>query len=296
MNKITRTAYGSALQSNLLFGLPMKWLEFTTLNELLGIEAKVYPPSTVDPRARYFAIGNRGHDFVKTAGLTALKTFQHKATDSGPFGPIPFVLRELSNDLTVAERRRYGLRRLKEHNGVMYIEYHLRRLDLTTTTTELLYKTVKDDGTVTQKPFVPTSANLHPEPQELSPVGVNTLAGDYVSAQALIPLSFSRAETAELINVANILYGDTSLAMVSELALVSGVDKDIQVSGVGNTTFTFTEVIGAQIVTHMGMFFHAESSNDGMQLVMNAGSTEPLFNIGTPVINGFGINSLTRVG
>lgn len=299
MDKITRTAYGSVLQTCLLFGIPYKWLPFTTLNELLGVQEGQYPSAEIFPRAQYYCIGNKGHSFAPVNGLTELNSYQHKATDAAPFGITPFVMREPTNDLSPVERARYALRREETHNGVRFIAYYLKRLVMGTVTADLLYKTIKDDGSVTVTPFVPDSSNLHPVPQSLEPVGVNVTAGDYVVAQALIPLSMTRADTDELKNVANILYGSTNLAMFSELGLVTGVDKRIDASASGNTTFTFMECIGAQIVSHMSLFFHANTSNDGTTLVLNAGATEPLFNIEAGVINEFsrstGVQALSIV-
>jgi hypothetical protein len=289
MDKITRTAYGSELQTCLFFRIPYKWRAFTTLNELLGINAGVYPPADMYPAARYYAIGNKGHGFEAGAGgMIALKTYQHLATNSGPFGPLPFVMREPNNDLSPAERARYGLRKELIVSGVRWIAYYLKRIVMDNVTSELLYKTVKEDGTVTTTPFVPTNADLHPQPQELQPAGVNVTSGDYVAAQALVPLGFNRADTDELKNVANILYGSTNLAQFSEIAIVSAVDKRVDVTGEGGGSFTFMEAIGCQIATFLSTYFHANTNNDGMTLILNAGATEPLFKVENAVINAFG--------
>lgn len=256
------------------------------------------PPADVYPKARYYCIGNKGHNFQPVNGLVALKSYQHEATDAAPFGITPFVLREPSNDLPPAERARYALRREEIHNGVRYIAYYLKRLVFTTTTVDLLYKVIKD-GVTTTTPYVPNDSNLHPVPKELNPTGVNVIGGDYIVAEALVPMGMTRADTDELKNAANILYGSTDLAMFSDISLVTGVDKRIDATGPGNSTFTFNECIGAQVASHMAVFFHANTSNDGVTLILNAGATEPMFKLDPTVINDFsrsaGVQSLTQV-
>jgi len=293
MDKITRTGYGSILQTCMFFKIPYPWLPFTTLNELLGIESGIIPPSTVYPAANYFCIGNKGHSFEPTAGgMIALKSFQHKATDAAPFNILPFVMREPTNDLSPAERARYALRKEVIVDGVRWIAYYLKRLDMSNVTAELLYKTVKDDGSVTVTPYVPDNSNLHPVPSELAPTGVNVTSGDYITAQALVPLSFTRADTDELKNVANILWKNTDLAIVSELGLVTAADHRIDVTGNGGSAFSFLEAIGCQIASHMSAFFHANTSNDGMKQVLNAGATEPLFKLENQVINNLTLKAV----
>ena len=62
------------------------------------------------------------------------------------------------------------------------------------------------------------------------------------------------------------------------MAIVSGVDKVVQVQSTSGT-INFNEVIGAQVYsfynTHMDMAF----LNTGLTMLLDVGSTEPLFKI-----------------
>lgn len=277
MEKTVRTIAGNYLQTVLLERLTYEMKEFTTLNEKFGIMANTYPNVGEIPAARYFAIGNGGHTFTAgAAGRYKPELFQHLPDHLALFNQLPFVLRETTNDLTAVQRQNYGLRRAETHNGVNYIAYYLRRIDMTGVKAEMLSKKIVD-GVATVTPFIPTSANLNPQPPLLSPSGVNVTTGDYLTASAKTPVKMTPFEIAELINVANILYADPGMAIISELAVVSGIDRVIQVADSGQVPFAFTEVIAAQIVTHIQQFYVAQFNNEGIDQTLDVGATEPLF-------------------
>lgn len=281
METLVRTVYGAILQTTQLVGKPFVLKEYTTLNEKFGIQAGILPTSTEIPRCQYMAIGLGGHRAATGAdGIMIPEPIQHRPTDAGLYKHLPFVLRELTNDLSPTDRAKYALRRIEEHNGNNYAAYYLRRLDLTNVTPEMLYKTV-NDGVVTTTPFVPTSANLNPTPPDLSSTGVNVTTGDYVTATAKLSLIFTTKEINELLNAANVMFGDERLAIISEIALVSGVDKTIQVSGSGQATFNFNEVIAAQIVSILNTMYMAKYADSGIDLTIDIGSSEPMWNSST---------------
>lgn len=279
MQTITRTIYGVALQTALNQRLPHAIKENSTLNELFNIEAGVMPGNNDTPAVRYVAIGTGGHGFeIDTDGTPYQVLKQHAATDAACFKHIPFVLRELNNDLSPTERPKYALRKEVTYNGARYVAYFLRRMDLANSTVEMRRKTVNPDGTITTEPFVPTSSNLNPTPTELENGSNNDLVAEYVVASSVQKLEFTAADISELINVANIMFGKPARAIISEIALVSGVDRVIQVQS-GANTIQFNEVIGAQVSTFIGQIILAAHLRDGVTITLDMGSMEPLFKL-----------------
>ena len=277
MENITRTIYGAALQTCLLMALPLTIKTNSTLNERFGIQNGVMPPDDVLPSMRYYCIGNGGHTFtVGAGGRSKPEPIQHRGTDAGLYSPLPFVLREPNNDLPVTERAKYALRRTETHQGRTWFAYYLKRMDLDTVTAGMELITVRD-GTSTITNFTPTSENLNPRPPVLSANGVNVISGDYVSATAKLPLILSPQDVAELLNVCKVIYDDEQMAVISEIGLCSGVDKNVQSAGEGGTTINFNEAIAVQIVSHVNTFQPLAYSNNGTELLLDVGATEPLF-------------------
>lgn len=283
---IVRTVYSGFLQSCQLWGLPFEMKAYTTLNEKFNIMQGIAPTNIEMPRMRYIALGRGGHTYQMDADGTPIPMpKQHKATDAAAFNHIPFVLREVTNDLTLAQRALYGLRREEVWNGVRYYAYYLRRLDLNGIVPQMLFKTVDDAGNVVTTPFVPNSDNLNPQPQDLSPEGVNVLAGEYVTTSALISLTFTAADVKEILDAANILYGDRRKGLISEFLLVSGVDKVTQVTS-NAAQINFNETICAQVCSFVASFYQLIYHTRGFDIVLDGGSTEPLYKIDPAAIAG----------
>lgn len=259
--------------------LPYVVLPHSTLNEHFNIQNDILPDATQLPAMRYFAIGNGGHTMtVGGNGVPKPDTLQHKGTDAALFNHLPFVLREVGNDISAVDRANYGLRRIEVHDGRNYIAYYLKRLEFTGVNVGLEMTHI-EDGVKTVSAFVPDSSNLNPVPTPLSSSGVNLITGEYVSASAKLDVVFTETDFAELLNVGNILYGDDSYAIISEIAFVSGVDKIVQSPTGDNSTINFNEVIIAQIMSHIGAFVTPKFSNYGSALQFDVGSTEPLFGL-----------------
>lgn len=276
---ITRTLLGSYLQTCLLTGAPFQVFPNTTLNQKLSIQANTLPSADQLPKMRYFAIGNAGHALaVAAGGRTKLAFLQHEATDFGAFGQLPFVLRTLDNDLTSDQQKLYGLRRLETYGGVQYVAYYLRRIDFTGVIPGMQLVSVVD-GVSTVSSFTPTAANLNPTPPTLDNAGVNTVSGDYAAAQAVVSVVMTAWDAAELVNVANVMYNDPGLAIISEVQLVSGVDKVVTSPAANGGSINFNEVIAAQVVSHVSTFFAASVTTNGMTLVLDVGATEPLYRL-----------------
>jgi hypothetical protein len=291
-NNVTRTIYGARVQTSLLLGLPFEFPAFSTLNELLAIQKDTLPSATDKPNLGYYVWGNRGHSMIVGAdGIPLNETVQHRATDAGLFGQLPFVLREVNQDLTATDRAKYVLRRQESRNNVAYYAYYGRRLDKSNMSVGMYYTQVQD-GIETVTNFVPQQANLTPTPQQLSNSATNLINADYVSARARMTLTMTDADVAEMLNVAKVIWDDERYAIVSELGLCTGVDKMIQAPGFGGGSFQFQEVIGCQIAAHVAAYNPLLQTNTGVSINMDVGVNEPLYALSA--VDGSTTNSLVN--
>jgi hypothetical protein len=279
MENITRTIYGSYLQTCMLLGLPFSMMESSTLNEKFGIQSGVAPTAGQYPKLKYYCIGNGGHELsIGAGGRTKTDPVQHKARDAALFSHLPFVLRELTDDLGPSQRAKYALRRVETHGGKQYAAYYARRIDYTGVNAEMQVVSV-DAGVTTVTPFVATTSDLNPTPPDLSPEGVNLLTGEYTAASAVNTLPFDADDMIELLNVATVLYDDEGYAIISEVGLVSGEDKMVTSPAAGSGTINFNEAICAQVNSHINVLFAAPYNGNGIEIKLDVGATEPLFNL-----------------
>jgi hypothetical protein len=274
----TRTAIGAFLQTHQLLGLlPYEVVPYTTLNEKLGIASNLTLGPNEMPSARYTCIGNGGHGVKSGATLPGVPVpLQHSPEDFALFNMLPFVLRPIGDDLNSTQRARFGLRRIEEHSGSYYYAYYLRRLDLTNMQVKLLLKSVTG-GVTNITPYVPTSSNLNPTPPDLTNTGTNVPTGDSLAANAKLPVIYDETDIAEIVNAVKVIYGDEDLSIISELGLVSGVDRVIMTESTGSTSINFNEVLAAQIHSHIAGIQLLRFANKAITSNYNVGATEPLF-------------------
>lgn len=275
--KTTRTLYGMYLQTCAHLGIPFVLAKNTTLNELLNIQANRVPDANVYPTLGYLSLGNGGlaASLLADSNLVMVpKVFQ--ATNAAPYSPIPLILRALGDDLPADQIAKYALRRLEVRGGVTYIAYYLKRIDKTNLTAGMFLTTVVD-GVKTTVPFVPDSSVLHPTPPVISNPGVITSDGSYVSASAPLNVILDEVDTKELMNVFNIIYENENAAIISELALCSGLDLTVQVKDPGGNTFNMSEAIAVQVNDFVNIGAPLQFNADGVKFSMDIGATEPLF-------------------
>ena len=281
MENSTRTIYGSYVQTCLLTRSPVIYMPYTTLNEKLAINASILPSSVDLPSLSYYVVGNGGHQLaVSAGGVPKPEPVQHRGTDASLYNQLPFVIRAVNNDLSPTLRARYVLRRLETHNGIDYVVYYGRRLDKTNLVPSMKYRVVANGETSTT-PFVPNSSHLHPTPPTVSNTGVNTVDGDYTTASAVIDLVMTADDMTEFLNVADVLFDDDGYAIISEIGLCTGVDKIVTVNAFGGGTFQYNEAIGVQIISHIPAMIPAKYSNEGTDISLDIGSTEPLWSLGS---------------
>jgi len=273
---ITRTIIGSRILAALQQGKAFTHVQYTTLNEGLGINAGVMPVDGDTPRVRYYAIGINGHiNKVGSDGGHYSQARQKGPEEFGLYSQIPFVLRSPTEDLTQAERAPYALRKIIEINGEKFVAYYLKRIPISAEPVKMLQNTVVD-GVTTTVPFVPTNANLHPSPKDPTSTNVISTNGTYLSTSAMMALEFGPKDVEELLQVATIMFGSEERALISEIALVAGSDRVIQITDPGQAPFNMNEVVMAQIATHITGLWPVAFTSQGFTYDLDLGGTEPM--------------------
>lgn len=279
MDNISRTIYGSTIQTYLFLGKPVRYVDNTRLNERYDILKTRLPTVNQRPHMGYFGIGNGGHRAILGEhGININMPVIHLATDAAAFRPIPFILVDPASDIPPTERAKYALRRQETIKGKPYIAYYLRRIEGVSEVVDMEIRTV-DGTTEVVEPFIPDNKNLYPEPVDLSPENINVLRGQYATASSKISLKFGRTEIDHIRNVAKVLYDNELYAIISEIQMVMGIDEVIQVQVPGGGSFSFNEVICATVAAHVNVYYQMVYNNDELEIAIDAGAQEPLFKV-----------------
>ena len=174
MNSVSRTIYSSYLQTCSLMKLAFQMQLNTTLNELFNVESGIAPSEI--PSLGYFAIGNGGHRMTVGANnIPKVEPVRHSGIDAALYSHLPFVLREIANDIGPVERAKYAMRRQETHNSAQYIAYYLKRLPLQNVIADMEYIQVAN-GVKTATLFQPNSSNLNPQPPAPQAGALNQLS------------------------------------------------------------------------------------------------------------------------
>lgn len=272
MEPVVRSVYGAALQTAMLLGVPHEIKPNSTLNERFDVEKNSVHPEGVWPRVAYFCIGNGGHMLSSGVdGIPFVKSRQHEATNANLFKPLPFVLRLVSDDLTPIQRAKYAMRRQETHSGQTYYAYYLKRLDNTSLDVTMQTRII-DKGITTTSDFIPSTADLVPQPPALPNTGAIPVTSTYITVSTLLALNMTAEDCKELLDAASIIYGDQNYAIISEIGLCSGVDKVIALNDGSN----YKESISTQIVSFISAFHQVSFTASGISGLFDIGSNEPL--------------------
>lgn len=282
MEVFRRTLLGGILQVANLLQIPMPILPNSTLNEKLGIQPAATLGVNEFPALRYMTIGIGAHaGVVGVDGLPLIQSIQHSSGDAAPYRMLPFVMREVGNDLTPSERERFALRRIEVIGGVSYIVYYARRLDVSNCTIRAQKRTIVNSVTTTVD-YVPNASNLSPTPPALDGNGnVISTNGEFLAAVCKLEIILDSFEVTEILNAAVLLYGREDYAFISEIGMVSGVNRMVSVSDGDAGTFSFNEVVCSQIFTHINVTQPLKSQRDGVTLSYDVGAAEPVFSQST---------------
>lgn len=287
MINVTRTIYGAQLQSNLFNGIAHNPPANSTLNELYNIHEQINLLSTEYPSLNYFSIGNSGHRMIATEYGGKSSSVGHMARHAGLYRPLPFVIRPIGSDLTGVEQAKYGMRVPVLISGVHYWAYYLKKIDKTNIESELKLTTIAN-GIKTSTIFTPDNADLSPPVPTIPNNGVITSDGSLLSTVTALDLSLSAADVALIIDAATIMYNDADAAIISEIGLVTGFIKIVSLLDQNrqSTGGTYAEAIKAQIASFGSAFHQLTQANNGLEMLIDLGASEPMYGVTPTVVSG----------
>lgn len=298
MNYSQNTLYALRAMVKYLLGQTIDPPQHTTINERLDIQGTAKPTDTEKLQLGVLIAGNKGHVMVpgvEGIGLTSVK--DHLATHSSLFAIMPMCMREVDNDLTLAERQRYCLRGEREKDGIRYYTYSGIWIEgnLADVPVEMIKTTKEPDQPSVEVTYVPTTEDLYPEEIVLPSTGAITTTDVSVGIRALLPVSLNEWFIENYIEAAKILYnGDERYAILSEFALCTSVKRLISVpSTAGNVNFN--ESIGTQVYAFSADYKAVYYNTQKLDLVFDVGCQIPL--IGTesiPTLETIGTDPATQ--
>lgn len=297
---VTRTIYGAALQTSQTLKTPHQILEFTSINEALNVPDIVpYQPNPLTAGAQiaqsynaetdtnnlavqYWCIGNGGHNMV-TKGEKAIPlpiTEVHRSNDACLYEILPFVVKPIDQDLSIEQRKNYRLRKVLFIDGEYYVAYYARKLPTQELASKMLHTKVQDGVSATVE-FIPSINNLNPP----KPTIGQENDGSFLSVSSSVLIDFTEQDVNWLKEACEILYGSAEFAIISEIAICSGIDKVVQqeypLSGTQTSTNianqNILEAVGVQVACFMNPFYSAISGNQGFGFELDLGAAEPLF-------------------
>lgn len=275
MQKIVPTQLSNYLQVSSFLDTPFQQFEDTTLNQKFDIQASALLPPGSRPALKFYTIGIGGHGYTMGPNSIPLsQVIDHSSGDAGLYRHLPFVLRPINDDLTAGERSRYCLRKIIEVDGTNYVAYYGKRLNMTGVIPKMTKRTIIDDQTVIEE-YVYTEANLSPTPPEIPNTGAVTTSNEYLATSAIIPMPFTEADVAELYNVAEILFGDRRMAVISEFGFCTAVDAVVSINTPAGAV-TFKETICAQISTIISGHYEMIYNSKGFDFNLEVGAVQPL--------------------
>ena len=275
MQKIVPTQLSNFLQVCNFLGKPFVKYDNTTLNQKFDIQASAVIQPSMRPSLLAYTIGIGGHSYTMGPNNIPLSDIiDHSSGDAGLYSHLPFVLRQINDDLTSGQRAKYCFRKQITVDSVNYIAYYGKRLDTSTVTPRMTKRTIVDDQVQVEE-YVYTESNLSPTPPEIPNTGAVTTSNEYLATTAIIPMPFTEEDVSELYNVAEILFGDRRMAIISEFGFVTGVNADVSINTPSGTV-NFSEVIGGQLAAIISGHYEMIFNSKGFDFNLEVGAVQPL--------------------
>lgn len=275
METVTRTILSAHLQTAKLLNRPCTILPNSTLNQKFNLFPNEVPNVNEYPSLKYIGIGNKGASYEMTqSGYVLTTPIPHLARHASLYNFIPFVIRNINDDLSSTERLKYRLRVPITINNNTYVAYYLRVLNLDNVIPSVELRNV-NNGVITTTTFTPTQSDLNPIPPTINNNNLNNPDGDYLVSTAKVTFLLNQQDISEILDACNLLYGDSRYAVINEIALVTGIDKILQ-GNFGNTQSNYTEVIVSQVGAFISQYHALTTNTTQVQIELDIGSVEPL--------------------
>jgi len=275
MDSVVRTIYSAHLQTAKSLKRPFTILPNSTLNQKFNLFASEVPGLGEYPVLGYLGIGNKGASYdIATSGFVLTTPQPHLPRHASLYNFIPFVIRDVANDLNSTERLKYRLRVPVTIGGNQYVAYYLRALSIDDIIPAVELRNV-NDGIITTNSFSPALSDLSPTPPDLSNIDLNNPNGDYLVSTAKVTFTLGQQDINEILSACDLLFGDARYAVINEIALVHGVDKIVQ-GTFGNTVSNYTDLISAQVAAFLSQYHALTANTTQVQIELDIGSVEPL--------------------
>lgn len=291
MNNVQQTVYGLKSIIYMLFGIQPEINASSTANERLAILPNERPTANERVRMGVLMVGNKGHRQVPgTGGISKTSINDHMANHASLYNPMPFCMRPVDNDIPLAQRNKYALRKEIPVDGQNYYAYYGYRLNIAPGDIQVsMLQVTTENGQEIVEPFVPDNDDLFPDPLNLPTTGAVTTSDVKLKARAILQVKFTQLDIEEYVNAAKVLYaGDEGYAIMSEFGLCTNADRQVTVSSSGGS-IPFLEAIGCQIYNfsfdHRPVFYNSQE----LTIEFDVGNLIPLLSTASiPTIQTIG--------
>lgn len=267
---VTPNALGIIINDAVTTGTTVDIPKWTTMNELYDILAdeSIGRKNGKDFNLAYYGIGIGGSRCIGTDsnGLEGRRVYQHKATDFGAFYPIPFLIREIGDDVDPETRRKYRIRVVRKLGDKIYVMYYLKKINFTEfDPTMKIGERDPVTGNEQERPYIPVKEDLTPTPYELVSVNDVPVTNQYVNGTAKMDLSLDGNDLEEVRNVCRVLFNDSSKAAINEMYLVYGIESrnDGDIANGGTVNY---EELQSACVSYFITEAYARDANSNSQL------------------------------
>lgn len=275
MDQITRTIFAAHLSTCKMMNRPFSVLPNSTLNQKFNVHPNEVPSINEYPVLGYIGIGNKGASYeVTTSGYVLTTPIPHLPRDASLYNFIPFVVRDINDDISSTERMKYRMRVPIQINNTTYVAYYLRALSIQDLIPTVEMRNVAGE-TITTTTFTPTLSDLSPTPPVLSNTNVNDPNGDYLVSTAKVTFTLNQTDVANIMDACALLYGDPRYAVINEIALCTGLDKIVQ-GLFGATTNNYTDTIATQVAAFISQYHALTPNTTQVTIDLDIGSVEPL--------------------
>lgn len=275
MSQVVRTIYAAHIGTCKMLNRPFSVLPNSTLNQKFNLHASELPSTNEYPVLGYVGIGNKGASYeVTTNGYVLTTPIPHLPRHASLYNFIPFIVRDINDDISSTERLKYRLRVPMTIEGVTYVAYYLRALTINDLIPTVELRNV-DNEIITTTSFSPTLSDLSPTPVNISNEDIANPNGDYLVSTAKVNFTLNQTDIANILDACNLIYGDPRYAVINEIAVCTGVDKILQ-GTFGGVVSNYTDTIATQIAAFISQYHALTATTTEVNIDFDFGSVEGL--------------------
>nr|DAI38263.1 MAG TPA: hypothetical protein [Caudoviricetes sp.]DAP91586.1 MAG TPA: hypothetical protein [Caudoviricetes sp.] len=269
------TIYGLTLINAMLANRYYKVHKNTTLNEKFSVMPGDHTPTgtieqPVFPRVKYFVLGVGGNIIIDN--VNAYKYSPHSVLDAALFNHIPFIIREVSNDLDMYTRQKYRLRKTINIKGTDYYAYYARVCDLIDYRNYNYLVNKIDKNDVLSIMQFDSDRYLNPTPVHKPSDPKLAIETNSVINRFKMEFNLLEDEQKELKNVLKLLDLE-NVVKITELGICHGYDV---------STSYGTEAVDMQVTYFVDLDLDVMldlNSKEKFQRAIEIGGAEPFYNI-----------------